>query len=333
MRVTGLPRARRGADRGQAGDGRRGLHGRPLRDGDVQAGRKRPGDLGTLDILVEDGRGGSVLGSLPIRVIASNRPPVVEARRRLRIYTGALGIVPPTDPDGDKLTVTVTSLPRGLMRFGVTTIHVGDHLEPEQLPALVYVPEPGFSGSAGTFQYLVDDGRGGRTEGALDIDVMDPAEAAAQMAEAAVWDRLRASGRLEDVETFLRLYPTSYLAAAARRRRDELVAQNAPAAPPPAAAQRPSRPAAEWAAGGRGGQCCPRRLRRRHRWLRSSPPRPRSWQPCSRSRRRSRRPSRRGGTSPWSCRRSHRHLPAAITACSRIAPPASGWSAFPAARS
>jgi formylglycine-generating enzyme required for sulfatase activity len=200
------------------------------------------GDLGTLDILVEDGRGGSVLGSLPIRVTASNRPPTVEARRRLRIYTGALGIAPPTDPDGDKLAVTVTSLPRGLLRFGVTAIHVGDHLEPEQLPALVYVPEPGFSGSAGTFQYLVDDGRGGRTEGALDIDVMDPAEAAAQMAEAAVWDRLRSTGRLEDVETFLRLYPTSYLAATARRRREELVAQNAPAAPPPAVAPRPTAP-------------------------------------------------------------------------------------------
>ena len=60
------------------------------------------GEVGTIDILVEDGRGGSVPGSLPISVVASNRPPVAEARRRLRIYTGALGIAPPTDPDGDK---------------------------------------------------------------------------------------------------------------------------------------------------------------------------------------------------------------------------------------
>jgi hypothetical protein len=141
------------------------------------------GSLGAVDILVEDGHGGSVTGSLPISVTASSRPPVVEARRRLRIFTGALGIVPPTDPNGDKLSVTVTNLPRGLLRFGLTTIHVGDHLEPEQLPALVYVPEPGFSGSAGTFQYLVE-GRGGRAEGVLDVDVMDPTEAAEQMAEA-----------------------------------------------------------------------------------------------------------------------------------------------------
>ncbi len=195
------------------------------------------GDVGTLDILVEDGRGGSVLGSLPISIVTSNRPPVAEARRRLRIYTGALGIAPPTDPDGDRLSVTVEGLPRGLVRSGVTTVRTGDRLQPEQLPALVYVPEPGFSGPAGSFQYLVEDGRGGRAEGVLDIEVMDPAEAAAQMAEATLWERLRASGRVEDVDTFLRLYPNSYLAAAAQRRREELLGRNAASAAPP-----PSRP-------------------------------------------------------------------------------------------
>jgi formylglycine-generating enzyme required for sulfatase activity len=176
---------------------------------------------------------------------------VAEPRRRLRIYTGAIGIVPPTDPDGDKLTVTVQALPRGLVRFGLTPVRVGDRLQPEQLPVLVYVPEPGFSGSAGSFQYLVDDGRGGRAEGTVDIDVMDPVEAATQMAEAAVWERLGSTGRLEDVETFLRLYPTSYLASTAQRRRDELMAQAhaatqpaAPARQAPAAQPQPARVAA-----------------------------------------------------------------------------------------
>jgi formylglycine-generating enzyme required for sulfatase activity len=186
------------------------------------------GNVGTFDILVEDGRGGSVTASLPITIISSNRPPVAEPRRHLRIYTGALGITQPTDPDGDKLTVTIQTVPRGLVRFGVTAIHVGDRLPTEQLPALTYLPEPGFSGSAGTFQYLVDDGRGGQAIGMLDIEVMDPAEAAAQMAEAALWERLRASGRIEDVDTFLRLYPNSYLAPAAQRRREELLAQSSP---------------------------------------------------------------------------------------------------------
>ena len=138
--------------------------------------------------------------------------------------------------------MTVQGLPRGLVRFGVTTMRTGDRLQPEQLPALVYVPEPGFSGPAGTFQYLVEDGRGGRAEGSLDIEVMDPAEAAAQMAEAALWERLRASGRVEDVETFLRLYPNSYLAAAAQRRREELLGRNTASAAPPAATQQAAAP-------------------------------------------------------------------------------------------
>jgi formylglycine-generating enzyme required for sulfatase activity len=199
------------------------------------------GDIGTFDILVEDGRGGSVLASLPIKII--HRPPIAEARRHLRIYTGALGITPPTDPDGERLTVTVQALPSGLVRFGVTTIRVGDRIQPEQLPALTYVPEPGFSGPAGTFQYLVEDGRGGQAVGSLDIEVMDPAEAAAQMAEAALWERLRASGRVEDVDTFLRLYPNSYLAASARRRREELLAQSAASSnPPPAEVQQTGAP-------------------------------------------------------------------------------------------
>ena len=235
VRVTGLPRS-----------GEIRIAGMPVAPGAVFTVERfatatfKPtgtavGDVGTFDILVEDGRGGSMLASLPITIIASNRPPAAEARRRLRIYTGALGITTPTDPDGDRLTVTVQAVPSGLVRFGVTRIRAGDRIPPEQLPALTYLPEPGFIGPAGTFQYLVEDGRGGQAIGSLDIEVMDPAEAAAQMAEAALWEKLGASGRVEDVDTFLRLYPNSYLAAAARRHREELLAQNAASTTPPPA--------------------------------------------------------------------------------------------------
>jgi hypothetical protein len=263
------------------------------------------GDVGTFDFLVDDGRGGNTLGSLSITVTPSNRPPVAEPRRRLRIYTGAIGIVPPTDPDGDRLAVTVQALPRGLVRFGLTPIRVGDRLQPEQLPVLVYVPEPGFSGPAGSFQYLVDDGRGGRTEGTLDIDVMDPVEAATQMAEAAVWERLGSTGRLEDVETFMRLYPTSYLAPTAQRRRDELMAQQ----------RQPSR------ARHKLRLCASRELRRR----RSNRSRPKSWRPCSRSRRRPTHRRSNGGTSRWRCRLSLLRRPLAQIACSRTATLARPW--------
>ena len=228
--------------------------------------------------------------------------------------------------------MTVQGLPRGLVRFGVTTIRVGDRLQPEQLPALVYVPEPGFSGPAGTFQYLVEDGRGGRAEGALDIDVMDPAEAAAQMAEAALWERLRASGRVEDVETFLRLYPNSYLAAAAQRRRDELLGRNTASAAPPATDPAAGGPAATGARAERAA--------RRAATAPASPPvaeKPKApeklaalqpivppAEPAAAAAAGSRH-GRAAGRCAAGCRRRAR--------ISRTARPASGWSASPPAAS
>ena len=99
---------------------------------------------------------------------------------------GALEIQRPEDPDGDALSVTILALPRGILRNGTTTLRGGERLQPEELVRLVYLPEPGFTGTAGSLQYSVDDGRGGRVTGTLELDVMDAAEGAAQMAEADV---------------------------------------------------------------------------------------------------------------------------------------------------
>jgi formylglycine-generating enzyme required for sulfatase activity len=180
------------------------------------------GPVGTLDILVEDGRGGSVLGSLAIAVLPSNRAPLVEAPRRLRLFTGGLEIARPDDPDGDPVTVTIRALPRGLVRNGAAPLRDGDRLRPEELAGLVYVPEPGFTGPAGSLRYAVEDGRGGRAEGTVDIEVMDAAEAAAQLAETALWDRLRTGSRPEDIDAFLRFYPASRYEAAAQQRLADL---------------------------------------------------------------------------------------------------------------
>ena len=242
VRITGLPRY-----------GEVRVEGRTVTPGAVFAADRfatatyKPdgaafGAVGTFDVLVEDGRGGSVMGSLPIAVLPSNRPPVAEAPRRLRIYTGPLGIAPPADPDGDALAVTVQAVPRGLVRNAGAPLRNGDRLRPEQLAGLTYVPEAGFTGAAGSLQYVVEDGRGGRAESALELDVMDPADAAKQALEAAVWERLQASGRVEDVELYLSLYPNSHLAATAQRRRDELLGRTlatAEPAPPPAPVQAP----------------------------------------------------------------------------------------------
>ncbi|MEN0076591.1 MAG: caspase family protein, partial [Paracraurococcus sp.] len=222
VRITGLPRS-----------GEVRVEGRTVAPGAVYAADRfatatyKPdgaatGPVGTLDILVEDGRGGSAMGSLAITVLPSNRPPLVEAARKLRIYTGGLEIARPEDPDGDRVSVLIRSLPRGILRNGVAVLRGGERLRPEELAGLVYVPEPGFSGPAGSLVYQAEDSRGGRAEGTLEIEVMDAAEAAAQLAETALWERLRSTGRVEDVEAFLRLYPGSRFAASAQRRLAEL---------------------------------------------------------------------------------------------------------------
>src|SRR5208282_2566413 len=53
---------------------------------------KTVGPAGNLDILVEDGRGGSVTASLPITVRPSHRPPIVAGPSRVQVAQQVLGI-------------------------------------------------------------------------------------------------------------------------------------------------------------------------------------------------------------------------------------------------
>jgi hypothetical protein len=53
---------------------------------------KSIGPAGSLDILVEDGRGGSVAASLPITIRPSHHPPVVAGPSRMQVVQQVLGI-------------------------------------------------------------------------------------------------------------------------------------------------------------------------------------------------------------------------------------------------
>jgi formylglycine-generating enzyme required for sulfatase activity len=211
----------------------------------------RTGKIGTFDFLVEDGRDGSALGVLPITVVASNRPPVVERPRKAVILPGALAIVQPTDPDGDPLLVTVTALPtRGLVRGPNGVVQVGDKLKPQDLPALVFAPDPGASGAIGAFRYKVEDGRGGAAEASVEIEIAKTDDASSLVSEQAVWARVRDSGSAADLDAFLRLFPGSRFADEARARRGPLVAKQEevrsadarPAAAPPVPEAKPPSP-------------------------------------------------------------------------------------------
>ena len=233
VRITGLPRS-----------GEVRVEGRVVASNDVfnvdkfmgatyKPDGKMLGPVGTLDILIEDGRGGNATASLPISVKSSNHPPVVEAARTLRVFPAALRIAPPTDPDNDPLTVTVIALPRGMVHNGTATLSVGDRLKPQDLANLTYVPPAGFAGKAESLRYLADDGRGGLTEGKVDIEVAPIAEASDQVSESGLWESVQQHGKVAEIDAFLRLFPNSRFADAARKRRGELAA-TAPPEPAPA---------------------------------------------------------------------------------------------------
>ncbi|HEX6843020.1 MAG TPA: SUMF1/EgtB/PvdO family nonheme iron enzyme [Stellaceae bacterium] len=186
---------------------------------------KTLGRVGTFDFLVEDGRGGNAMGVLPITVTTSNHPPVVEAERVVRIYPGAFGIAQPTDPDGDRLTVTITAVPsRGVVRNGATAIKAGDHLGPQDLTRLTYTPEPGVAGDVGMLRYTVDDGRGGTAEGRLKVQVAELDESSELISESKVLRQLQEKGRPEDLQAFLTLFPESRYAAELRQHQPAPVA-------------------------------------------------------------------------------------------------------------
>jgi len=195
------------------------------------------GPVGTVDILVEDGRGGSLTASLPITVLSSRRPPVVEAPRVVRVLPAALGIASPTSPDGDPLTVMVKSLPRGIVYHGTSVVRAGDRLKPQDLSALTFQPDPGVTGPAGSLRYVVDNGRGDTVEGSLDIEVAPASNVADLLSQAALWEEVRGKGKAE-LEAFAQLFPSSRFAEEARRLSG--TRQVAAAVPPPPPAPKPA---------------------------------------------------------------------------------------------
>lgn len=93
-----------------------------------------------------------------------NSAPVVD-NDIVSIYAGEkepLDINPPTDADGDKLTIKVKEIPKEgvLIKPDGTELKVGDELTPEEVTQLVYVAPIYYHGdeNVGQFVYTVSDG-------------------------------------------------------------------------------------------------------------------------------------------------------------------------------
>ncbi|MFM6643375.1 MAG: putative Ig domain-containing protein [Microcystis panniformis] len=97
-----------------------------------------------------------------------NSPPVTDADKTITLPEDSqpipLNINPPTDIDGDNLTVTVTQLPdntKGKITLGNgTVINVGDEISINSLTSLLYTPLADVNGNGGDFIYTVSDGKG-----------------------------------------------------------------------------------------------------------------------------------------------------------------------------
>ncbi|MCA2803666.1 MAG: DUF4114 domain-containing protein, partial [Microcystis sp. M114S2] len=98
-----------------------------------------------------------------------NNPPVTDADKTITLPEDSqpipLNINPPTDIDGDTLTVSVTQLPdnsKGRITLADgTVINVGDEISINSLTSLLYTPLADVNGNGGNFVYTVSDGKGG----------------------------------------------------------------------------------------------------------------------------------------------------------------------------
>src|SRR4051812_2239673 len=175
------------------------------------------GDAGTFDFTVIDNQGGHAWGTVKITVTQSNRAPVVAGERLLRVPAMQLGLQLPTDPDGDPLRMTVSSIPtRGKVRKGPQPVKAGDRLTADDLAGLAYDPEQSAPGNAGAFSILFDDGHGGKATETVRIELASPRTD--PDLEDGLWQRIGDGGSPADLEAYLHLFPKGRHVAVARER-------------------------------------------------------------------------------------------------------------------
>lgn len=129
-----------------------------------------PGDVEvgdySLQVLVDDGEGGTDSATVSISVNNINDAPVT-ASSAISVNedstNNSLGLTAPTDVDGDALTITVTELPSvgQVTLANGTPVAAGAVLTAAQLTGLLYnAPETLAAEQEVTFAYQVDDGQG-----------------------------------------------------------------------------------------------------------------------------------------------------------------------------
>ncbi|MBC7950445.1 MAG: SUMF1/EgtB/PvdO family nonheme iron enzyme [Rhodospirillaceae bacterium] len=145
-----------------------GLFFRRVRDQVLKAthGRQEPFTFGSL-------------GAEPFyfNPLPPNAPPVVPVLAPLDFSDDKtpkpLNIAGLSDPDGDRLSVRITGLPKGgALQLGDRVLLMGDALTAEQLGKLTFTPDGSYTGQAGPLTFAVEDGRGANVAGSLFIKIV-----------------------------------------------------------------------------------------------------------------------------------------------------------------
>jgi hypothetical protein len=187
------------------------------------------GKAGLFDFTVMDSRGGATPSGVRISIEPSNRPPIVTADNTVHVVANPLRINPPTDPDGDRLIITIKTVPRiGTVRDRGSVIRPGDRLNPATLAGLSFDPGTMTQGDAGTFEFTTEDGRGGTFTSVVQVRVADQLKPSDS--ETAVWRRVQTRNDPADLQAYLRLFPDGQFAAQARETLAALTSATAKAA-------------------------------------------------------------------------------------------------------
>ncbi|TJZ73472.1 VCBS domain-containing protein, partial [Chitiniphilus eburneus] len=127
---------------------------------------------------ISNGDTATTTNHIDVTVLAGNQPPVTgsHALTATEGVPAHLLIDIPTDPNGDPLAITVTTLPTigQVLTAGGTAVQVGDTLSIDQLTSLQYISPRDLTGdqAAGSFGYAVSDGQH-TVHDSLTIQVLD----------------------------------------------------------------------------------------------------------------------------------------------------------------
>lgn len=106
------------------------------------------GSAGTFSYTVSDGKGGSATQVVTLNITPVNDAPIADPNKTLTVLEDSapspLNIKSPTDVDGDRLTISVTSIPdatKGQIRLSDgTVVTAGSSLTPDRLANLLFAP-------------------------------------------------------------------------------------------------------------------------------------------------------------------------------------------------